>query len=90
MKSENYRVLLNNEFKKPELTPEEFDNTLMHFVDLKKEELKEKLEELHTEYFNKYTNIPEATSDYFLFLGKCAGIDEALNVLEENEAINKH
>jgi hypothetical protein len=32
MKSENYRTVLNNAYKNRELTPEDFDNTLMHFA----------------------------------------------------------
>ena len=34
MKSENYRQLLNDERNSLELTPEEFDSTLMHFAEL--------------------------------------------------------
>ena len=41
MTSENYRQLLNNEFKAKEMTKEDFDNTLMHFAMLyHKEQLK--------------------------------------------------
>jgi len=32
MNSENYRLVLNNAYKNRELTPEDFDNTLMHFA----------------------------------------------------------
>jgi len=32
MNSENYRQLLNNEYKVKELNQEDFDNTLMHFA----------------------------------------------------------
>ena len=32
MSSENYRQLLNNEFKSKEMSSEDFDNTLMHFA----------------------------------------------------------
>ena len=32
MTSENYRRILNNEFKDKEMTPDDFDNTLMHFA----------------------------------------------------------
>ena len=32
MKSEDYRQILNNEFKYKEITQEDFDNTLMHFA----------------------------------------------------------
>ena len=34
MNSEHYRQILNNEFKSKEMTPEDFDNTLMHFAKL--------------------------------------------------------
>lgn len=34
MKSENYRQLLNKEYKNKELSEEDFDNTLMHFAEL--------------------------------------------------------
>jgi len=34
MKSENYRTLLNNEYKNQELSADDFDNTLMHFAKL--------------------------------------------------------
>lgn len=32
MNSENYRMVLNNAYKNGELTPADFDNTLMHFA----------------------------------------------------------
>lgn len=32
MTSENYRRLLGNEYLDKEMTPKEFDNTLMHFA----------------------------------------------------------
>ena len=32
MTSENYRIVLNNEYKNNELSQEEFDNTLMNFA----------------------------------------------------------
>ena len=32
--SENYRELLNNEYKNQELSDDDFDNTLMHFAKL--------------------------------------------------------
>lgn len=32
MKSENYRELLNNEYKNQELSQEDFDNTLLEFA----------------------------------------------------------
>ena len=38
MNSEHYRQILNNEFKSKEMTPEDFDNTLMHFAKLVREE----------------------------------------------------
>jgi len=34
MSSENYRKLLNNEYKNQELSTDDFDNTLMHFAKL--------------------------------------------------------
>ena len=34
MTSENYRSVLNNAYKNRELSPEDFDNTLMHFASL--------------------------------------------------------
>jgi len=34
MKSENYRTLLNNEYKNQELSADDFDNTLIHFAKL--------------------------------------------------------
>jgi len=34
MTSEDYRRLLNNERDSLEMTPEEYDNTLMHFAKL--------------------------------------------------------
>jgi hypothetical protein len=34
MTSENYRTLLNNEYKNQELSADDFDNTLMHFAKL--------------------------------------------------------
>jgi hypothetical protein len=34
MTSQNYRDILNLEFKNREITPEDFDNTLMHFAKL--------------------------------------------------------
>lgn len=34
MKSENYKQLLINEFVNPEMTSEEFKNTLEHFAEL--------------------------------------------------------
>jgi len=41
MSSENYRSVLNTEYKAQELTKEDFDNTLMHFAELyHKEQLK--------------------------------------------------
>tara|TARA_R110000803_G_scaffold192862_1_gene255743 strand:+ start:220 stop:354 length:135 start_codon:yes stop_codon:yes gene_type:complete len=38
MNSEDYRQILNNEFKSKEMTQEDFDNTLMHFAKLVREE----------------------------------------------------
>jgi hypothetical protein len=34
MSSENYRQLLNSDRESLEMTPEDFDNTLMHFAEL--------------------------------------------------------
>jgi hypothetical protein len=34
MKSENYRTLLNNEYKNQELSADDFDSTLIHFAKL--------------------------------------------------------
>ena len=44
MSSENYRQVLNNEFKSKEMSSDDFDNTLMQFAMLYHKEQKRKIE----------------------------------------------
>ena len=44
MSSENYRQVLNNEFKSKEMSSDDFDNTLMQFAMLYHEEQKRTIE----------------------------------------------
>jgi hypothetical protein len=43
MKSENYRTLLNNEYKNQELSADDFDSTLIYFAKLYHAEQSEQL-----------------------------------------------
>jgi len=52
-------------------------------LDIKK--LKEKLEVMHEAYFNEYVSKETMNQDYFLTLGKCSGIGEVLDLLNEPE-----
>jgi len=45
MTSEDYRRLLNNERDSLEMTPEEYDNTLMHFAKLYHQEQQRNMDE---------------------------------------------
>jgi hypothetical protein len=49
------------------------------------EKLKDKLIEKHEAYFNEYANKETMNQDYFLTLGKCSGIGEVLDWLNEPE-----
>lgn len=47
------------------------------------EALKEQLEKLHKEYFDKYSQMERHDADKILLIGKCNGIGEALDLLEK-------
>lgn len=54
-------------------------------MDLDIKKLKQKLEVMHENYFNKYTSSKVMNQDYFLTLGKCSGIGEVLDLLNDPE-----
>jgi len=56
MESKNYKQLLNNERNSPEMTDEEFNNTLIHFAKLYHKEqlnINEIIEITESPYFRK-------------------------------------
>ena len=45
-------------------------------------ELKAKLNDLHEQYLKEYSAMPK-NADYFLLMGQCSGIGEALDLIDE-------
>mgnify|MGYP000336049891 CR=1 FL=1 len=43
-----------------------------------------KLSKMQIDYFHKYTSMEEKNADYFLFVGKCNAIGDAIELIEEN------
>lgn len=47
------------------------------------EELKKRLEDLSDKYFKEYSEIKNHTADKILLIGKCDGINEAIEELNK-------
>ena len=47
--------------------------------------LKEKLNDLHEEYYKEYVNMKTQDADYFLKVGMCSGVGDVIDYVDNND-----